>query len=56
MAHLTIHDPPVFTEKIYQTEEEDYLTAELENEIKGALLNNDVFLKALIEEKKKGHL
>lgn len=56
MAYLAINNPPVFTEKIYQIEEEDWLTAELENEIKGALLNNDVFLKALMEEKEKSHL
>ena len=56
MAYLTINDPPVFSEKIYQVEEEDYITADLENEMKGALLNNDVFLKALIEEKEKAHL
>lgn len=56
MAYLAINDPPVFSEKIYQIEEEDWLTAELENEIKGALLNNDVFLKALMEEKEKAHL
>ena len=56
MAYLEVHNSPVFTKEIYKTEEEDYITAELENKIKGALLNNDVFLKALIEEKEKDHL
>ncbi len=56
MAYLAINDPPVFSEKIYQVEEEDYITADLENEVKGALLNNNVFLKALIEEEKKARL
>lgn len=50
MSNLTIKDPPVFTEQIYKVKKEDYVTAELENEIKGALLNNDIFLKKFMEE------
>ena len=51
MANLEVKNPPEFTDKIYKTEREDLLTAELENSIKGSLLNNDVFLKqALLEE------
>lgn len=49
MAYLDIRNPPVFTEKVHRIEEEEYLTAELENEIKGALLNNEIFLKVLAE-------
>ena len=40
MANLPISSPPVFTSEIYQTKSEDLITAELENMIKGALLNN----------------
>lgn len=39
MANLPISSPPVFTSEIYQTKSEDLITAELENMIKGALLN-----------------
>ncbi len=49
LGNLQIKDPPIFTEQVHQIEEEEYLTAELENEIKGALLNNEVFLKVLAE-------
>lgn len=49
MADLMIMNPPVFTEKVHKTEREEFITAELENEIKGALLNNEVFLKVLAE-------
>ncbi len=50
MANLPILDPPVFTREIYQTKMEDLITAELENKIKGALLNNDVYLNILLEQ------
>ena len=50
MGNLAIKEPPEFQQKIHQVEEEEYLTAELENEIKGALLNNDVYLKEKLEE------
>ncbi len=53
MGNLAIKEPPEFQEKIHQVEEEEYLTAELENGIKGALLNNDVYLKKKLEETKK---
>ena len=54
MANLEVKNPPEFTNEIYKTEREDLLTAELENEIKGKLLNNDVFLKQeLLEENKR---
>lgn len=55
MSNLTIKDPPVFTEQIYKVKKEDYITAELENAIKEALLNNDIFLKRQIEDKMKNH-
>lgn len=50
MGNLAIKEPPEFQEEIHQVEEEEYLTAEIENGIKGALLNNDVYLKRKIEE------
>lgn len=59
MANLIVKDPPTFTSEIHKTEKEELITADLENEIKSALLNNDVFLKALaeaIQEKAKEHI
>ncbi len=59
MANLIIKDPPVFQSTIHKTEREDYITADLENEIKGALLNNDIYLKNLaerIQEKSNEHI
>lgn len=53
MSYLTIKDPPVFQETIYKTEREDFITAELENEIKGTLLNNEIYLKKLAESIQK---
>ncbi len=53
MRNLAIKEPPEFQQEIYQVEEEEYLTAELENGIKGALLNNDVYLKKKVEETEK---
>ena len=59
MANLTIKDPPAFTSEIHKTEKEELITADLENEIKSALLNNEVFLKVLtetIQETVKQHI
>lgn len=53
MGNLAIKEPPEFTSEIYQVEEEEYITAEIENGIKGALLNNDVYLKKKVEETEK---
>ena len=53
MGNLAIKEPPEFQQEIHQVEEEEYLTAELENGIKGALLNNDVYLKKKVEETEK---
>ncbi len=50
MANLEVKNPPEFIDEIYKTEREDLLTAELENSIKGDLLNNDVFLKQKLQE------
>ena len=50
MANLPISSPPVFTSEIYQTKSEDLITAELENMIKGALLNNDVYLREWLKQ------
>ena len=49
MANLIVKNPPEFTEQIHKTEKEEFITADLENEIKSALLNNEVFLKVLTE-------
>ena len=49
MANLIVKDPPEFTEEICAVTEADKITAELENQIKAALLNNDVFLKVALE-------
>ena len=59
MADLIVKNPPEFTEQIHKTEKEEFITADLENEIKSALLNNDVFLKALaeaIQKKSNAHI
>ena len=50
MANLEIKEPLEFTSEIHRTEETDHITARLENEIKGQLLNNDVYLKKKLEE------
>ncbi len=49
VSYLIVKDPPVFLERIYKIERGDLITADLENEIKGALLNNDIYLKNLAE-------
>ena len=59
MANLIVKDPPTFTSEIHKTEKKEFITADLENEIKSALLNNDVFLKTLaeaIQEKSNTHI
>ncbi len=53
MSHLIVKDPPVFTEEIYKIERVDLITADLENEIKGKLLNNEIYVKKLAEEIQK---
>lgn len=50
MANLQIKNPPEFTTEVQKVGAEDFITAELENEIKGKLLNNTVFLKAIADE------
>lgn len=50
MANLPIISPAEFTSEIHQTEREEFITAELENQIKGQLLNNDVYLKGKTDE------
>lgn len=49
MAYLDLNEPPVFTENIHKTEEDDLITADLENDIKGKLLNNDRYLNNRID-------
>ena len=49
MGNLPVQESPKFTEEIPAVTREDMITAELENQIKAALLNNDVFLKQAIE-------
>ena len=56
MENLEILNPPQFSEEIYKVEEEEFITAEIENEIKRKLLNNDIFLKKMIEEIKPNFL
>ncbi len=56
MANLEILNPPQFSEEIKKVKEEDFITAEIENEIKRRLLNNDIFLKKMIEEIKPNFL
>ena len=50
MGNLPVQKEPKFTKEIPAVTKEDMITAELENQIKGALLNNDVFLKQAIEK------
>lgn len=50
MANLQIKNPPEFTTEVQKVGAEDFITAELENEIKGKLLNNTVFLKVIADE------
>lgn len=50
MENLEILEPAVFSEEIYKVEKEEFITAEIENEIKRRLLNNDIFLKELLEK------
>ena len=50
MGNLSVQKEPKFTKEIPAVTKEDMITAELENQIKGALLNNDVFLKQAIEK------
>ena len=56
MANLEILNPPQFSEEIKKVKEEDFITAAIENEIKRKLLNNDIFLKKMIEEIKPNFL
>lgn len=49
MANLPVKNPPEFTDEIPAVIESDKITAELENSIKAALLNNDIFLQAALE-------
>ncbi len=56
MKNLEILNPPQFSEEIYKVEEEEFITAEIENGIKRKLLNNDIFLKKMIEEIKPNFL
>lgn len=55
MKNLEILNPPQFSEEIYKVEEEEFITAEIENGIKRKLLNNDIFLKKMIEEIRKSN-
>lgn len=50
MENLEILEPAVFSEEIYKVEKEEFITAAIENEIKRRLLNNDIFLKELLEK------
>ena len=49
MENLEILKPAQFSEEIKKVKEEEFITAAIENEIKRKLLNNDIFLKHLIE-------
>lgn len=42
---LEIFEPKRFTVQVRKVDGEDYITAEIENEIKRQLLNNDIYLK-----------
>ncbi len=53
MENLQPLNPPNFTDRIPKVGEEDYITAELENRIKEALLTNDAYLKGKLEELSK---
>lgn len=48
MANLT--PGAVFTEEVHKTEKQDLITADLENEIKGKLLGNTLYLKEQQEQ------
>ena len=50
MANLPIKSPAEFTTKVYQVKQSDLITDSIENQIKGQLLNNDVYLKEKLEE------
>lgn len=44
MANLPIKSPAEFTSEVYQRQRRDFITADLENQIAGQLLNNDIYL------------
>ena len=50
MANLPIKSPAEFTSEVYQVKQSDLITDNIENQIKGQLLNNDVYLKEKLEE------
>lgn len=50
MANLPIKSPAEFTTEVYQVKQSDLITDNIENQIKGQLLNNDVYLKEKLEE------
>lgn len=50
MANLPIKSPAEFTTKVYQVKQSDLITDSIENQIKGQLLNNDIYLKQKLEE------
>ena len=50
MANLPIKSPAEFTAEVYQVKQADLITNNIENQIKGQLLNNDIYLKQKVEE------
>jgi len=50
MENLPIKSPAEFTSEVYQVKQSDLITDNIENQIKGQLLNNDVYLKEKLEE------
>lgn len=50
MANLPIKSPAEFTTEVYQVKQSDLITDNIENQIKGQLLNNDIYLKQKVEE------
>ena len=50
MANLPIKSPAEFTTEVYQVKQSDLITDNIENQIKGQLLNNDVYLKEKLVE------
>ena len=50
MANLPIKSPAEFTTEVYQVKQSDLITDNIENQIKGQFLNNDVYLKEKLEE------
>ena len=50
MANLPIKSPAEFTSEVYQVKQSDLITDNIENQIKGQLLNNDIYLKQKLEE------